>query len=157
MRQDALLELKSSLTLGSFLKFCGFFRPQNVNTIWLSPGDQRRQRRGTLHTPLVTQGRPLCVSFSLPATPNPPLCPQSIPPDPTRKMPLFSHNTRTKVRRGFFCCFFFNFLQTLLKRDLIEKIYKAFKGFTTTEHPSLTRGTKASPRLRAEGSQHEHQ
>lgn len=41
--------------------------------------------------------------------------------------------------------------------DLIEKIYKAFKGFTATEHRSLMRGTKASPRLRAEGGQHEHQ
>lgn len=42
-------------------------------------------------------------------------------------------------------------LQTLLKRDLIEKIYKAFKTFISGEHLSLAGGVEASfSRLRAE-------
>lgn len=34
-------------------------------------------------------------------------------------------------------------LQTLLKRDLTEKIYKAFKSFISREHLSLTGGVEA--------------
>lgn len=69
-----------------------------------------------------------------PRAPHPPFPSQADTPPRAPHPPFPSRNHKSKM------CIV---RQTLLKRDLIEKIYKAFKSLISSEHRSLTGGVGA--------------